>query len=89
MDRELQKKYKKLRRHHDSLVGAIETLNASLNHLNAENEILKSQLVNADKVVAIQKKVVIDNLQQSRESEVRLVQEIKALKKKIKFMKEH
>lgn len=88
MDRELQNKYDKLKRHHNSLVGAVETLNSSLAHLNTENNILKNQLINADKFVEIQKKIVLDNLQQSKETEDGLVKEIMVLKEKIKRLRE-
>ena len=88
MDRPLQDKYDKLKRHHDSLVAAIEMLNASLAHLNTENDILKKQLVNADKFVAIQKQVVIDNLDQSRVNEAELVKDIKALNLQEKSLRE-
>lgn len=88
MDRPLQNKYDKLKRHHDSLVAAIETLNTGLNRALAENEVLVKQLVNADKFIVIQKRIVIDNLDQSRATEIKLVNEIKALKAKIKALRE-
>ncbi len=87
MDRELQDKYDRLIRHHNATVGAVKTLNAGLAHLNTENDILKNQLVNANKFVEIQKKVVIDNLQQSAEVQHGLVKEIMVLKDKIKHLK--
>ena len=88
MDRPLQKKYDKLQRHHNSVVKAVDALNGNLAQLRNENAILKNQLINADQFVSIHKQIVIDNLQQSKESEGRLVQEIKALKEKIKSMRE-
>lgn len=89
MDRPLQKKYDRLQRHHNSVVKAVDILNANLTQVHNENAVLKNQLINADQFVSIHKQIVIDNLKQSRESEGRLVQEIKVLKEKIKFMKEH
>lgn len=88
MDRPLQDKYDKLKRHHDSLVNAIQTLDGNLLQVHTENNILKKQLVNADKFIVIQKRIVIDNLDQSRATEGKLVKEIKALKAKIKALRE-
>ncbi len=88
MDRPLQKKYDNLKRHHDSLVMAIETLNSALVKAQAENDTLKRQLLNADKFIVIQKRIVIDNLDQSRTNEIKLVKDIKALKAKITALRE-
>ena len=88
MDRPLQAKYDKLQRHHNSVVRAMDIINANMAQVIKENTVLKNQLRNADQFVSIHKQIVIDNLQQSRESERRLVQEIKVLKEKIKFMRE-
>ena len=89
MDRALQNKYDKLKRHHDSLVAAIETLNSALVEVHSDNDTLKQQLLNADKFIVIQKRIVIDNLEQSRGTEAKLVKEIKALKAKIKALREN
>jgi hypothetical protein len=67
---------------------AIETLNASLIQVHTKNDVLKKQLINADKFIVIQKRIVIDNLDQSRATEIKLVNDIKALKANIKALRE-
>lgn len=83
----MQNDYDALRRLHDATNSAVKELEGENARLRSQVEFLQRQVENADKRVAIQKQIVIDNLNQSREVHDNLVAEILALKKEIKELK--
>jgi hypothetical protein len=84
MSKELKNKYDMLRRRYNLLVLDVEKIEPKMEKLQAEVAFCKAQLINADKNVAIQKQIVIDNIRQSQETQNNLVAEIMELKKQLK-----
>ena len=70
--KELQGKYDKLRRHHNSIVRAVEGLQEVVARMEGQNGFLMAQLQSAQKYVDIQKQVVVDNAFPIQESKSRL-----------------
>jgi chromosome segregation ATPase len=83
----LEREFEDLRKIYASLVGALEGINAELEHLRSENEFYKKQLFNADNRVEISKDIVNNNLEQSQKTHDNLVKEILKLKGEIKQLK--
>jgi len=81
----LEQEFSDLRRLYSSLSSAVKGINAESALLRKENAFLKAQNTNADSNVAIQKKITMDNIMQSKEIENNLVAEIIALKKELKW----
>jgi len=84
MNSELEKNYMSLKRLHDSANKAILQLQAIVEKLTAENDFYKSQLINADQNIVIQKKIVIDNIRQSQVIQENLQNEIIELRRRLK-----
>ena len=87
MSKELQNNYDALKRLLDSANEAIRGLQKQLQDVVAENIILKANAENADKNVAIQKQIVIDNLRMTQEEKQKLEEEILTLKDIIKSLR--
>jgi len=83
----LQDDYDALKRLHDSTNAAVTILEERMNLILGENARLKADIENADKRVAIQKQIVIDNLRMTQDEKDKLVQEILGLRKIIKGLR--
>jgi hypothetical protein len=79
----VQEAYSALKRVHVAANETNDKLQAEIKKLQIENAYLQAQLINADKMVMIQKKIVEDSLRSSQEKHERDYQEILELKKKI------
>ena len=84
---QLEEDWNTLRRKHLALIVATEKLNAEAIEHRKHSVFCEQQLVNADKNVAIQKKITTDNIMQSQATHDNLVKEILELKAEIKRLK--
>lgn len=80
--------FESLKKVHDATNLAVQDLEAENEALRKQNQILLSQVQNATDNLLIQKKIVMDNLTQSAQTEADLVKEIMELKSKIKKLEE-
>ena len=81
---QLETDWNTLRRKHLALIVETQKLEQEVFKHREYSEFCKKQLINADKNVAIQKKITMDNIMQSQATHDNLVKEILELKEKLK-----
>lgn len=84
---ELKKDFKVLRRHHRSLVAAMEGINQELDRHRKHSAFCSEQLENADRNVKIQKTITVNQINHSQDIQNNLVKEILELKAEIKKLR--
>ena len=84
---QLEEDWNTLRRKHLALIVATQKLNDEMTEHRKHSIFCDKQLVNADKNVAIQKKITADSIKQNQELTDNLVAEIVSLKAIIKQLK--
>jgi len=85
---QLETDWSTIRRKHLALIVEMKKLEQEVFKHRDYSEFCKKQLENADKNVAIQKQITIDNITQSQVTHDNLVKEILELKAEIKRLKE-
>ncbi len=84
---QLEIDWKTLKRQHLTLIAEMKKLEQEVFKHRDYSEFCKKQLENADKNVAIQKKITVDNIMQSQTTHDNLVKEIRELNAEIKTVK--
>ena len=84
MSSQLQNSYDALERLQKATVAAVQKLEADAKALRTELAFYKTQLVNADMNVSIQKEIVANHIHQFKVNEADLVKEILILRAKLK-----